>query len=211
MPQYHISPDLLDEALRVLESWSSRVVRQRSRHVWSLLPVKARGAMPGRAISYEERNDHEFMDRFLAVRDDQAYPYFDPFSREWLPANYFHSNMATMRKNRFSRQWGACEWDDGILRLADDYPDVFVTKVLTKGGEVTRIPAIACAVWFFKRPSAEWPHDPELADGVPSDPSSVIQAFQKKFNFQQDNGWTAIFDSDPAFIPNYTDMLRVTP
>jgi hypothetical protein len=212
MPEYHISPELLDTALGVLGSWSSQVVKQRSRHVWSLLPVKVRGAMPGgRAITYAEQNDHDFMKRFLAVRDDLDYPFFDPFTREWLPTGYFHSNMATMRKNRFARQWGACQWDGQTLSLNTDYANIFVDRVLTKGGEVTRIPAIACAVWFFKRPSGEWRRDPDLTAGVPSNPSDIVDAFRKKFNFEHDGGWPAIFDDDPALIPNYTEMLRVSP
>lgn len=210
MPEYYISPELLDAALRVLESWSSQVVRQRSRHVWSLLPVKLQGAMPGQTIAYEEQNDQDFMRRFLAVRDDPAYPYFDPFSREWLPAGYFHSNMATMRKNRFSQKYHACDWDGQVLSLATDYASIFVDKVLTKAGVATRIPAIACAVWFFKRPSVEWRGDPDLAGGVPSDPSSAVEEFRKKFSFEHDGGWSAIFDDDPAFIPDYTEILRVT-
>lgn len=209
MPQY-ISPELLDEAIGVLESWSSRVVLQRSRHVWSLLPVKVLAAMPGQSLTYTEQNDREFMDRFLGVRDDPDYPYFDPFSRQWLPRGYYHSNMATMRKNRFSRQWGACEWDGEVLRLAFDYANTFVERSLTKGGEVTRIPAVACAVWFFKRPSAEWPQDPDFADGVPADGVGAVAMFRKKFNFDEDPSWTAIFDDDPMLLPNYSQSLRVT-
>jgi 5-methylcytosine-specific restriction protein B len=211
MPQYYVSPELLDSALQAIESWSSKVVRQRSRHVWSLLPLKVLGAMPGQPLAYAEQNDREFMDRFLYVRDDSSYPYFDPFSRQWLPIGYFHSNMATMRKNRFARQWGACEWEGDALRLAPDYADIFVDKVLTKGGEVARIPALPCAVWFFKRPSTEWPDDPDFADGVPPDAAAAVAMFRKKFHFEEDLAWADIFDANPAVLPDYAALLRVTP
>ena len=211
MPQRYVSPELLDEALRVLESWSSQVVFQRSRHIWSLLPLKVFGAMPEQPLAYAEQNDREFMDRFLAVRDDPHYPYFDPFSRQWLPGGYFHSNMATMRKNRFARQYGACEWDGEVIRLAPNYAEIFVEKILTKRGAATRIPALACAVWFFKRPSVEWHDDPDLTDGVPSNAAEAVAMFQRKFNFGADPGWNAIFDDDPTLLPSYAHSLRVTP
>jgi 5-methylcytosine-specific restriction protein B len=211
VPQRYISPGLLDQALLVLESWSSQVVLQRSRHVWSLLPIKVSGAMPGESLSYAEQNDREFMDRFLAVRDDPDYPYFDPFSRRWLPSGYFHSNMATMRKNRFAREYGACEWEDETIRLAPNYADIFVKKVLTKAGAAARIPAVACAVWFFKRPSAEWPDDSDLTNGVPANAADTVSMFRKKFNFEGDPGWTAIFDPDPSLLPSYAESLRMTP
>ena len=211
MPARQVSPALLETALQVLESWSSKVVLQRSRHVWSLLPLKLCGGMPGASIAYAELNDKEFMDRFLMVRDHPVLPYFDPFSRKWLPTGYFHSNMSTMRKNRFARQWGACDWDGATARLADNYADIFVEKVLTKGGEATKIPALACAVWFFKRPSVEWPGDPDFVDGVPEDAGDAIRMFRAKFNFGHDAAWYAIFDDDPACLLEYSELLRVTP
>lgn len=211
MPQHHISPELLDAALRGLESWSAKVVVQRSRHVWSLLPVKVRGARPGESIAYTEQNDYEFMERFLAVGANLDDPYFDPFSRKWLRSGYSHSNMATMRKNRFAREYGACEWDGEVLSLAPNYADIFVKRVLTKAGTAARIPALACAIWFFKRPSTEWPDDVDFADGVPPEPTGAVAMFKKKFNFENDAGWSSIFDEDPLLIPNYANLLRVSP
>ena len=211
MSQRYVSPELLGAALGTFESWSARVSLQKSRHVWSLLPLKVRGAMPGRPLAYVEQNDREFMDRFLSVRDDPAFPYFDPFVRSWLPSGYFHSNMATMRKNRFAREWGACDWDGSIIRLAPNYADIFVDKVLTKAGTAARIPALACAIWFFKRPSVEWPDDSDFADGVPPEPAGAVAMFRKKFNFDNDAGWAPIFDDDPSLVPGYASSLRVTP
>lgn len=211
MPQHYISPKLLDAALRTLESWSAGVVKQKSRHVWSLLPLKVRGAMPGQSLEYVEQNDREFMDRFLGVGDDPIFPYFDPFSRQWLPSGYYHSNMATMRKNRFASIWGACQWNNEVIRLAPDYADIFVDKVLTKAGTAARIPALACAIWFFKRPSVEWPDDSDFANGVPHEPTEAVAMFRKKFNFVNDLGWHSIFNDDPLLVPDYANSLRVSP
>lgn len=206
-----VSKPLLARALDVFAAWSHTVNQQRSRHVWSLLPVKLAGAVPGNQIVYSELDDKAFMDRFLALRDGE-YPYFDPFIRDWLPAGYFHSNMATMRKNRFVAAWNAATWKDDLLSLADNYLDVMATKALSKAGKVQRIPAIACAVWFFKKPSREWPGDPDLVDGVPLDAGEMVNLFLAKFNLQADPGTEIIFDlAFDLYIPDYSDLLEKIP
>lgn len=211
MPARFVSSELLSEALGTLKSWYSSVTVQGSRHVWSVLPLKARGAMPDVPLTYAEHDDLEFMKRYLQVRpDSHAQPFFDPFSRHFLPAGYFHSNMATMRKNRFVRAWGACDWNDDVIKLHGDYGDVVVSKVLTKGGNVVRIPAIACAIWFFKRPHGEWPGDATFADGVPGTAAEAVALFRTHFNYNQDDAWHKIFDDSPDYIPNYAELLSVS-
>lgn len=207
----YVTADLLRRAILALGAWQELVVTQRAVHVWSVLPIKLRGAAAGTAIAYTESNDRDFLDRFLRLRpDDHEYPYFDPFSHEWRPAGYHHSNMATFRKNTFQRSWDACDWDGERLTLSDHYVRVMTDKVLAKAGRVNRIPALPCAVWFFKRPTAEWPDDEELTDGVPADAGGLTQLFKKKFNFTNDE-WVAMFDDDPDLLPNYASSLSVTP
>jgi hypothetical protein len=189
-----------------LSGWAAKVPVQKSRHVWSLLPPKFSGAMASHAITYSETNDKEFLSRFLDVRGGPD-PYFDPFSASWLRAGYWHSNISTNRKGTFARVWHACEWEGDRLILSPNYADIFVSQVLTKRGGVTRIPALACALWFFKRPSAEWQGDPALAEGVPDSPTDLISLFKDKFHFGTDEGWKAIFDTDPGLISGYSATL----
>ncbi|HEX8304452.1 MAG TPA: hypothetical protein VF612_06225 [Jatrophihabitans sp.] len=178
--------------------------------MWSLLPPKYRSAGITAPIPYSEADDRQFMDQFLRLRDSQ-HPYFDPFTRAWLPAGFFHSNMATYRKNTFVRSWGAAEWDGNHLQLSPNYSLIFASKVLTKAGSASRIPALACAIFFYKRPSAEWGPEHPFAAGVPDAPDALVQQFRADFSFEADSEWTPIFDPDPSLVPEYHDLLRTGP
>lgn len=200
----YVSSGLLEESILALNDWSKRVKRQNVPHVWSFLPVKLKGAMPGTKIAYREEDDKEFFERFFAYRSEPE-PFFDPLRRGWLKAGYAHSNAATFRKRTFMMSWNACSWEDSEhLTLADDYFDIVREKVLTKAGEVVRIPALPLAIWFYKRPSAEWPNREELRKGLPDDPIDLLSLFKADFGFVEDPGWEILFDPDIA-LESYGD------
>jgi hypothetical protein len=190
----YVSSDLLEESILALNGWAKSVKQQNVAHVWSFLPVKLRGAMPGKTITYREEDDKGFLERFFAYRPGPE-PFFDPLRRAWLKAGYAHSNAATFRKRTFMMSWNACSWEDSEhLTLADDYYDIVRQNVLTKAGAVMRVPALPLAVWFYKRPSAEWHGRDDLRDGIPGDPSELLGLFRSDFNFNEDPGWQVIFD-----------------
>jgi hypothetical protein len=199
-----VTEDLLEESVLALNDWAQALKKQRTRHVWSFLPVKFRGAMPGQEIVYREEDDKEFLVRFFEYRSG-AEPFFDPWQRGWLKESYAHSNAATFRKRTFMMSWKACSWEDNEhLTLADDYYDIVREKVLSRAGTTMRIPALPLAVWFYKRPSVEWLGRPELADGVPDDPADLIALFRTDFNFDDDPGWQVLFDANVQ-LTHYTD------
>lgn len=133
----------------------------------------------------------------MKPRDRPAeYPFFDPFSHVWLPQGYSHSNMATFRKNTFMRRWEACRWDGEFVVLADDYADIFAERVLRKGGNLTRIPALSCAIWFYKKPTTEWPTDHPFNLGIPQSSADVINQFRADFGFEDGAVWSKIFDDN---------------
>jgi hypothetical protein len=198
------SEALVERAVERLHDWYRSVPTNKSRHVYSILPTKLAGAMPGAQIAYREEDDRRFLDRFFRYRDGDD-PYFDPFSRGWLKAGYAHSNAATFRKGTFRDSWQACKWDGEHLQLAIGYHLTVEERMLTKGGKVSRIPALPLAVWFFKRPTAEWPDDHELhAHGMPEDPADLIELFRTAFHFSSDPGWDALFDPGVATLPEYS-------
>ncbi|HXR61889.1 MAG TPA: hypothetical protein VN732_11235 [Solirubrobacterales bacterium] len=192
----YVSNALLEESILVLNEWAKAVKRQNVAHVWSFLPVKLKGAMPGKTITYREEDDKDFLRRFFAYRSGDE-PFFDPLRREWLKAGYAHSNAATFRKRTFMMSWNACSWEDSEhLTLAEDYYEIVRRNVLTKAKEVIRVPALPLAVWFYKRPAAEWPERDDLRQGLPADRDELLRLFRADFNFDEDPGWPVIFDPE---------------
>lgn len=206
-----VGPDLLRAALNSLAKWSARTPKQASRHVWSVLPPKLGGAGMTSPISYEENDDFAFMDRFLRQTDEPTFPYFDPLTREWLPAGYPHSNLATFRKKTFVRSWGAAEWNGSEFVFAADYGKRLAAKALSKAAEIHLVPALPCAVWFFKRPDAEWPGSEVATDGLPASPDALVELFRTKFGFLADPAWGEIFDPSPDLLADYGVLLASGP
>jgi MoxR-like ATPase len=202
-----VSKELLADAVGCLSAWTGQVPKQFSRHVWSILPPKLAGANITKPINYEESDDFRFMDRFLRITDGN-HPYFDPFTETWLPAGYPHSNLATFRKKTFVRSWKAAAWDGPYLKLSPGYGDIFESKVLSKAGSITRIPALALAVWLFKKPSTEWSNIAEVSDGLPHTAHGLIALFQDKFGFDDDPAWEKIFDLSPSVLGDYETRLQ---
>jgi hypothetical protein len=177
-----------------------------------VLPPKLKGAGVRSPIEYHESDDFEFLDRFLRVTDAaEPYPYFDPFTQEWLPLGYPHSNLATFRKKTFVRSWQAGEWDGNRLSFATDYGELFVSKVLSKAGEVTRVPALPCAVWFFKRPAEEWPGRSWEREGLPDSGAELVELFRDEFGFADDPAWWEIFDVSEDTLPSYAELIIAGP
>jgi MoxR-like ATPase len=198
-----VGESLLMESIVQLSTWTASVPKQFSRHIWSVLPPKLSGAQVGKPIEYSESDDFAFMDRFLRLGSGK-WPYFDPFTRSWLPEGFPHSNLATFRKKTFVRSWEAATWDGTVLTLSPDYGTKFEKKVLTKSGQITRVPALALAIWVFKQLSSEWPENQVVTSGIPTSAEETISALRTAMNFDYDPAWDLIFDSSPDLIENYS-------
>ena len=61
--------------------------------------------------------------------------------------------------------------------------EIFVDKVMTKGGKVTRIPAQALAIWMFK------------SEDLPATEADLVQELKTVFNFS-DPEFVTLFDPD---------------
>lgn len=207
MTRGYVSESLLADSVGCLSAWAAQVSIQGSRHVWSVLPPKAAGAGTSGSIQYEESDDFKFLDRFLRVGDGK-FPYFDPFIETWLPEGYPHSNLATSRKKTFVRSWLAATWDGSTLAFSSNYGQIFEDKALTKAKKVTRLPALALAVWMFKNPSKEWPGFEPVADGLPSDPGELVQLLRETFNFDADPAWDFIFDTSVDILADFTGRIE---
>jgi MoxR-like ATPase len=205
--------EALRKAIEILKAWGERVATGKRVHVWSLLPIKFRGAEIGRAITYRESADREFFDQFLRLRpgDDLGdRPYFDPFSASWLNVTYPHSNASTFRKNTFDRRWHACKWHEGTdaLTLAADYPEIFEQRVLTKAHEINRIPALATALWLFR--SSNQILSVEQIE-VNESPSKTIENFRRLFHFDGEDEWAKLFDPDVMLLNGVADAFADSP
>jgi hypothetical protein len=199
-----VSDELLEEAVTSLHVWYGAVKRLQSRHVYSFLPVKLKGAMPGTQIEYREADDSDFLTRFFEYGAGPD-PFFDPFTCGWLKRGYAHSNISTNRKGTFGLSWGACEWEDSQrLTLGARYHEKIRDEVLRKGKSVVKLPALSLAVWFYKRPSVEWKGRSDLAAGVPDKASDLVELFRQDFHFTNDPGWDVIFDPSPDLLAGYT-------
>ncbi|GAB3747464.1 hypothetical protein GCM10027599_00850 [Yimella radicis] len=180
-------------ALDALKAWGTKVSTQPSRHVWSVLPLKHAGISPGASIAYTEDLDRKFMDQFFRLRQSDR-PYFDPFCMTWLPEGYYHSNLATSRKKTFNNSWHAGALTGDSQSFALDYAQIFSAKALTRSGVTTKLPALSCAIWFYKRPAFEWGHEHPFANGLPP-LGGIFEQFRSDFHFQDDGEWGAIFDT----------------
>lgn len=203
MSHRHVDQADLTQTLDALKSWGSKVSTQPSRHVWSVLPLKHSSLLPGGSIRYTEDLDRKFMDRFFMLRNGDR-PYFDPFSMTWLQEGYYHSNLATSRKKTFNNSWHAGSLANDVQSFAPDYAEIFRLKALTKSGITTPLPALACAIWFYKRPEAEWSDAHPFAQGLPDVPA-ILEQFRADFHFQDDQEWFAIFDTSSALDEELRD------
>lgn len=153
-----IRADRVALALHNISDWKDKVQGQATAHLMPLLALLEKGAGKedaGRILFRETPEEFAFWDRYLHLNDDdEVKPYFNPTVLRRAEAGFPHSNAATIRKNTFEGKWkGAVRTmttDGENWKLADNYADVFRTKVLTKSGQVTRVPVIDLAAILFR-------------------------------------------------------------
>lgn len=191
----YIKPERLTHALRNLDEWRKSAHNQGSMHLLPLLALLEEGAGPGKQILFNETpQEFDFWDRYFKLNDgDKAKPYFNPLTLKRAEKGYPHSNSATIRKNTFDLKWHAAQREakgsDDYWKLADDFADKFRDNVLSKGGNVTRVPVVDLAVVMLR--------NKVFPDGA--DAQSLETAFRDAFKLSDDDYEKLfVFKSEPA-------------
>lgn len=186
-------------ALTNLAEWKSHVHAQGATHLFPLLALLSTGL--GQTLDRVEFNEtpdeFDFWNNYFRLADgDEAKPYFNPVTLRRSEAGFPHSNSATIRKNTFAGKWkGAAHFridDHDEWELAENYSEVFRDKVLSKGGNVSRVPVLDVAVLLFRKQ--------EFEDNV--SPQDLVQSFRDTFP-QRD----ADFDRMFVFHNEETDRI----
>lgn len=149
----HLRLDRIGEAIVHLSDWRGSVKQQTVAHILPMLALLEKGVNKGGWTQFEEADDFAFFDKYCKIAGNPAKPYFDPFSRIFRIASHPHSNVATARKNTFSRRWAAAETkvEDGhTFWQLKDFSRAIVDNVLTKGSDTLRIDVVDLATWLFR-------------------------------------------------------------
>lgn len=176
-----VKAERVRHALQNLDDWRKSVQDQGSRHLLPLLALLELNAGDHREVELNE-NPHEFAfwDKYFHIGGDTAKPYFNPLTLRRAEAGYPHSNTATIRKNTFANKWKAVtRREDGTRdhwTLAEDYASIFRDKVLTKAGEVSRVPVVDLAAVVLRLENIE----PATAEGL-------VAAFRARFPMADDD------------------------
>jgi len=170
----HLRLERIEEAIVRLSDWRGRVKQQTAAHILPMLALLEKGVNKNGWTKFEESDDFAFFDKYCKISGDSAKPYFDPFSRIFRIASHPHSNIATARKNTFSRRWGAAATKlEGSVTFwkLNDFGQALVNNVLTKGSDTLRIDVVDLATWLFREETF-----PDGAD------SAMLQAaFRQRF------------------------------
>lgn len=203
-----IRADRVALALHNISDWKEQVRAQSTAHLMPLLALLEKGAgkeNAGTILFRETPEEFAFWDKYFHLNDgDEVKPYFNPITLRRAEAGFPHSNAATIRKNTFQNKWkGATRSDttDGeSWELAPNYADVFRSNVLTKGGQVTRVPVVDLAALLFR--------SEVFADA--DDARALERRFRERFP-QQDDDYSKLFvftaeDRDHIFVSDATSQ-----
>lgn len=150
----YVSREQLVDALRQLAAFRTSAKKQYASHVLAFLALRRKNVGTGGFTPYAERDDQDFLDEFTRVAEDEN-PYFDPVKGSLRIRTHAHSNVSTARKGTFAAQWHAAtvrKDNEGVesWKLEPGYLDILKTKCLTKGGWLTKVPALPLAAFFFR-------------------------------------------------------------
>lgn len=192
----HVSLQRLHRALHALRAWKSAVDSQGAQHLWHFLGAKRAGANPKSFVDYGEPDELEFCREFLGIGEHvalengkpRAFPFYDPVGGEFRIETHAHSNVSTQRKKTFADKWKAGEYQTNPERwkFNPKYDQVFVEKVLTKGGAITRVPLWDLCAWLFRMRT--FPEGAGLAD--------IKKLFADEFHMSQKE-MSTFFDDGP--------------
>lgn len=193
-----IRPERVAHALNNIGRWRDSVQSQASTHLMPLLALLEAGAGTQAEVVFNETPDEfAFWDKYFRLHDgNDDKPYFNPVLLRRAEKGFPHSNAATIRKNTFELKWKAASRtveDDGEhWRLAEDYADIFRQRVMTKRGQVTRIPVIDVGCVVLR--DYEFPDD--------ADAGSLEKVFRDRFP-QRDGDYEKLF----SFVNENSDHI----
>lgn len=166
MPKY-ILPSRVRQAITTISYWREAAKSQAAMHLWPLIALLEKGVNSTAESDFSEEDDRAFWDRYFRLPGDtradrvngnftQDY-YVEPLLAALKPSDYPHRSPSSIRVRTFKQSWRAAEANDTNTRwkLAANYVDILIEKVLRKNGQVHLIPAIDVAVWLFRETQFE--------------------------------------------------------
>lgn len=180
----------LKDAILGLSDWRGKVQSQTSQHLFPFLALvrKANGLREN--VRYEESDDFDFYDSFMATGISEQTPYFDPLTRQYRIKTHPHSNVATSRKGTFELKWKAVTsvQKDGqnYLTFSPDAAEILAERAFTRSNKKTRVNVLDLAVWLYR--------DAEFEDADTSE--DVRKRFRDEFKMSD-----AEFDMLFEFVP----------
>lgn len=203
----HLRLDRIRAAIVRLSDWRGRVKQQTAAHILPMLALLENGVNKGSWTRFEEADDFAFFNKYCTIPGDSAKPYFDPFSRIFRIASHPHSNIATARKNTFSRRWDAAatKLEEGhTFWQLKDFSQAIVNNVLTKGQDTLRINVVDLATWLFREEA--------FSDGA--DSATLLAEFRQRFPMS-DADFNPIFQyeaeaRESLFQDNSVDTVQIT-
>jgi hypothetical protein len=195
----YISEQQLTNSLRALAEFRSNVNQQGAQHILPFLALRRARVGTKSFSKYTEANDKDFFNDFARVISSSDKPYFDPIRSMYRIETHPHSNVATLRKGTFARSWGAADFRqasqdvDEQWKLTPNYLQAISEKALTKGGHVTKVPAVPLAAFLFR--------SQEFADKTR--PIDLGAKLKSTFNLN-DEEYDALFE-EGATIGDFAD------
>ena len=202
-----IHPSRVRLALSSLNHWQQDAKSQPAMHLWPLLAIIEKGANSNTPIVFGEEDDRDFWDRYARLPEDTRDRktageftegfYVEPLTLKKKPSDYYHRSPATIRDRTFLNAWKAASFKPETNQWVLDkgYADVIVQKVLTKDGEIHRVPVVDLAIWLFR--------DQEFPDDITA--KKLEGLFKSTFRFSTtDYGHLFQFteeDTDSIFTP----------
>ena len=208
----HLKTERVRQGLHSIHQWALDAKTQAAVHLLPLLALLEKGAGIHSSVDFEESDDFAFWDRYFRIREQGPKPYFTPVNLRSVEDGFPHSNAATVRKNTFCLKWKAVSRAnvEGVTSwtLDADYAGIFRAKVLTKGGEMFKIPLLDLAAILFRNEN--------FPEGANAD--SILQRFRERFQQNEESFTTlfsfqaessgALFTDVPINIPKaYNDII----
>jgi 5-methylcytosine-specific restriction protein B len=162
-----IQPARVTAAISSLSYWRKAAQAQAAMHLWPLLALAEAGAAKKVATPFTETREYEFWDRYARFPEEKRertggggfaqHYYIDALSQQDKPSDYPHRSPWTIRTRTFLNSWHASDFDpaSSSWTFKDNFADIFVAKVLSRGGVVHRTPVVDLAVWLFREESFE--------------------------------------------------------
>lgn len=191
-------------AICCLEEWREQK-QQASMHLWPLLSLMHAKVGKTAFSPYQHSSESEFWDKFFRLPGDQREEknsdgkfteeyYIEPLVLSLKPSDYPHRGPWSIRTRTFVGSWKAAiaEDENKSWKLAPNYADIFVDKVLRRGDEVHMIPVVDLAAFLFR----------ECTFPAEADARWLERKFREEFPFE-----TSDYQKLFKFVEEDTDIL----